>query len=475
MPIRTHHPDISVVLTKTIERKNGVSPRYKGLPRKLELKPYISETGSVVTHKSKRESSGTFTLTLTAEPVPEAGDSLYGLIEPMDHIEIRMARDSYKYAGGLLPIVMRGFVSNISLSEGMNDDGIPYRHITVTGHDYGKLLDIFQVFFEKNYLLGQDVLTHFKLFLNNGVGYRPMGASEFVSTIVDKIVSPSYEKMRSDNSAVEDIQVNASVKNGVVAPHGAAGAEGTLWSLMKRFSDVYWNELFIEDTEEGVFLTYRPMPLRDLDDNYILEGAEDPGSISISNDDIVTRELSREDNKVANYYWVSSPRSDIHNTGTLRILSLQGGSESYFLQNYQNSLPDVYGLRKMEVETDQGDTSQVTGDKNIPADEAKKVAEATALWVTKRREDLIKMHRDNVVYESGSFTFKGDESAKVGKYLKVDYGAYQAEHYIISIDHKFEPFRQFVTTAQIERGTGFLERSRQEAPYLDEHRTGIYR
>ena len=475
MPIKTHSPEISVVLTKTIERQQGVSERYKDLPRELQLSPYLGESGSVVTHKSKREGSGTFTLTLTTEAVDNAGDSLYGLIEPMDHVEIRMAHDGYKSAGDALPIVMRGFVSRISISEGMNDDGTPHRQVVVTGHDYGKLLERFQIFFEKNYLTGLDVLTQFKQFINYGVEYRSMEASEFISVIIENIVTPFLSEIGFVNFDIEDIQVDATVRKGVVAPHGAAGAEGTLWSVMKRFSDLYWNELFIEDREDGVFIVYRPMPLKDLQGKLILDDAVDPGSVRITNDDIISRDLSRSDDQVANYYWVVSTRNDLHNPGALRIKSIQGGAESYFLQTYPNSALSIYGLRKMEVDTDQDSTSQVTQGRNLPAAEAKKASELTTSWVTDRREDLIKMNRDNVVYEDGSLTLKGNERVRAGIYLLIDYGAYIAEYYVVSVEQKFEPFRRFVTVAQVERGTGFLERSQQQAPYLDEHKTGVYR
>ena len=71
------------------------------------------------------------------------GDSLYALVEPMDLIEIRIARESHKNSHKDLPIVMRGFVSEIRRDETMGPDGKASRRVIISGQDYGKLLQIF--------------------------------------------------------------------------------------------------------------------------------------------------------------------------------------------------------------------------------------------------------------------------------------------------------------------------------------------
>jgi hypothetical protein len=132
MTVQVFNPQISIVLKKNIGRATidgsvAASTRFTGTSRNIDLTPYLGEEGSVVTQKSVRAPAGMFSITLADKLTSGEHESLYGVIEPMDVIEIRMARDTSKYVSGgyaqNMPLMMRGFVTDIARSEEMTGDG----------------------------------------------------------------------------------------------------------------------------------------------------------------------------------------------------------------------------------------------------------------------------------------------------------------------------------------------------------------
>jgi len=130
MAVPVFHPQVSVMLKKNIGRATvsgqvASSQRFQGTAREIDLTPYLGDTGSVVVSKSVREPAGMFSVTLADNLAPGELESLYGVIEPMDVVEIRMARDTSKYAGAFtknMPIMMRGFVTETRRSEVFDSD-----------------------------------------------------------------------------------------------------------------------------------------------------------------------------------------------------------------------------------------------------------------------------------------------------------------------------------------------------------------
>lgn len=147
MRVPVYHPQIRVTLHKTVARQTfdgqaPVSVRYAAPPAAIDLTPFLGENGAVQTTKSVREAAGAFLVTLTDAPhrllAGGAFETLYGLIEPMDVIEIR-ARHAPVGSGEDLtepPIVMRGFVSDVHRTEAMAAAGRPQRTVTIAGQDY---------------------------------------------------------------------------------------------------------------------------------------------------------------------------------------------------------------------------------------------------------------------------------------------------------------------------------------------------
>jgi len=492
--VKTYDPKISVVLRKNIGRGNvaggvAASQRYTASPRTIDLTPFLGDRSSVVTSKSVREPAGMFSVTLPdrmadGDPVRQF-ETLYGLIEPMDVIEIRMARDTSKYAGydKNMPMVMRGLVSEVRRQQSMGADG-PDRSVVITGQDYGKILQIMQIAYLPNEVTGQNLLTYLSFFVNYGVDAIPnQPAAHFFDQVNTKVITKFLDGMRAASGAapgqspIVNITLDATVGDGVVCPIGTINTyEGTLGGLLAHYGDVGpWNEMFVEDRETGPFLVYRPTPFKDPSGTVIQAGtgAVAPAVVSITSDDVVSITQSRSDSDVANYYWVEPAHLNMIPPGMLAVEAAHDQSKDrLYLTDYPNSSPNLYGFRRLQVQSNQG--FRVDGQK-----ESVFQTQGGLLidFVTRRRDVLVQNNRDNVVFESGTMQLKGNESVRAGMTVKLtpQQGGNGDEHYAVQVQHEFLPFRSFMTTVSFERGTGFIRRitaGSDNAPYLAEMNVG---
>lgn len=502
--VRTFDPQISVVLKKNVGRQTvagsiAVSQRYSGTQRTIDLTPFLGDRSSVIVDKSIREPSGMFTIVIadrmaSGAPISQF-ESLYGLIEPMDVIEIRMARDTSKYSGyeKSMPIRMRGFVTEPRRVETMTPSG-PSRSVVITGQDYGKILQIMQIAYLPNEVTGQNLLTYFKFFQNYGVGAAPdKPASQFVQDVVTNVVLPFLSGMRDAvagqggpavaQSPVLDLQVDATVQTGIISPFGTIETfEGTVGGLMAYYGDVGpWNELFVEDREvaagaaaDAPFLVYRPTPFKDPSGNLIQadSGAVAPAATSITDKEIVELSLGRSDAGVANYYWVDPVVFNLNSPGLLAVEAAHAGDKDrLYLSDYPNSSPNLYGFRRMQVQTQQGPRFD-----GQPESEYEKRMGVNVGFVTQRRDILMNNNRDNVVFEDGTMQIQGNEAIRAGTTVKVARGqASPWECYAIRVRDVFVPFRSYMTSVEFERGTSFINRIQEgagSAPYLREINAG---
>lgn len=477
----TYQPGISVTLTKVIKYRNGQAARYIATNNVIDLTKFLGDKGAgVSTTKDVRQPSGSFTITFPDKLDQKTQDTLYAAISPMDYVEIRMARSSQNYSTGSLPIVMRGFVSSVKRKQEMGDDGKPRRFVVVTGLDFGKLLGMMQIFYEQNYGLGQNLLTVFRLFANSGVSGEAMSAAKFCQGILDQIINPNlvamYHKSALAGTAQNPFQIKGdttSVKEGTVQPYSFQSYEGDLWGLLKAFSDIYWNELFVQDRQDGVYLVYRPLPFKDTGGNFI-GGAVDPGSTTITPADIKTIDLERSDKGIANYFWVNAPQFQLIGQSTLQM-DAYNRSQDYFVQDRPNCDPVLYGIRKMQVDTQQGSTDATTSGMHLDTDQQNQSNAFMQNWVDARRETLKEINQDNVIFEEGEVVIKGNEAVLPGTRLIVDYGTYRAEHYAFAVTQDFMPMNSFTTRVQVTRGTGYIERTKLAgSPYIGERSRGAY-
>lgn len=502
-------PKISVRLFKTISRQMidgqvAVSDRYQSRADFIDLTPFLGDGSSVVTSKSVREPAGAFSISFADGPVrtefnnwqdlPElAMETVYGLVEPMDIIEIRMW-------GGIgpqpavLPIKMRGFVSEIGRSQAMSPEGKPTRTVSIGGQDYGKLWQIYQILYLQAYAAGNPLLTNYSLWELFGVtAQNTMSSSEFVRVAIEKIMNPYIEGFMPENSMMpREIKVDATVSHGVVN-NSYQGQEGAVFDLLKTFGDVgVWNELYTEDRESGVYAVYRPTPALHLNgppgngSRKIQQDSPDPVYVVVADEDIQSISSQRSDSNVANFYWVSNQRFDMISDIFRKLLSLTPDDGSVNLRDYPNASARYYGVRPMYGATEQGEdlVTSLTSGLDKDGQDARTVL--LEEWITNRRRIMLEMNKDNVAFESGSARIKGGlmrppkkdgelEHMKAGDYARFKQGAVEHEAYIVKLTDEYIPFQSYTATIEYERGTGFAERVRMEggksSPWLAEQAT----
>lgn len=465
-----------------------------------DLTPWLGEGSQIRVQKSTREPAGAFSITFADKLDGGLRDTLYALIEPMDLIEIRFAGDAWKYAGPpQLPIMMRGFVSEISRSQVMGSDGKPRRTIEVTGHDYQKILQLIQIF---NLPTGPDsanLISSFPLFSKYGEAFNVQKSTDFVFAVFNSIVNPYISNMQqavsSSAAALLEIATDIQVPDAAVSVQLGAFNSGTVQQLLEEYLDIGpFNEFFIEDRDAGAwgpagpYAVYRPVPFLDATQRSPLQpvaasvtsGISPSGifaptadCVTIKSDSIVSISARRNDANVANYYWVDAPRFGMNYDDPSKMManfSALQDSSPYYVQDYGNVNPSLYGTRKLEVATQQGGASETNSGNGTPAGNNRWKNQNSFLdWITKRRNLLIQLNRDNVVLESGSMHLKGDENIKAGSYVQVNYGAtpnnplgsIQSLHYAYSVTHVYEPFGNYFTEVEYDRGTNFIDRITQ--------------
>lgn len=517
MKVKTRNPNIQVLLHKIVTRtqiqgtatqaqaSSGssapvgfTSQQYSqsDSPSNItDVTQWLGEGSVVRVQKSVRGDGGTFSIDFVDEVMPTINDTLSTLIEPGDMFEIRFAGDAFKYAGAngqKLPIMMRGFVSRVSRSQAMSPDGKPRRSINVIGHDYHKILQLLQIFNmpgtpEAANLLGS--YPFFSKFTQFGANSNVQNSTAFVNAVFNLIVNPYIAGMQAagatSGTALLPITTDIQVPDALVSVQLGAFNAGNVQELLQEYLDIHpFNEFFIEDRDsgtwgaEGPYAVYRPAPFLGATSGTALQqiqysvtsgvdaaSSQSPlaNAVEIDTSAIISITADRSDDGVANYYWVDAPRFNMnYDYLTLQYANYaaQQGAVPYYLTNYQNVNPALYGLRKMEVTTQQGSTLE-TDSGNGSADGATRDTNKRSFldWIDSRRNALIAMNQDNVVFESGDMRLMGNEKIRAGVYVQVAYSAQiQSLHYAHSVTHVFEPFGNYFTEVEYDRGTNFIDR-----------------
>lgn len=483
--MRTYEPKIEVRLVKAIKRAEiipdvPVVNRY-GRLKAIDLTPYIGEEGGVHVSKGVREPCGAWSVTITDREHPRLFETIYALVEPMDMIEIRVAHDPFAYESKP-PVLMRGFVSLVSRNEIMAG-GKPIRTVTISGQDFGKILQILQIFYLNNSVVGDNILSQFAFFHKyaDENGAKIKSGKDFVNDMLDGVINPYLAKIAA---TAKGESIGAKVINkitpdvtieGNVSPYSISQMNNvSVYQMLCYLLDVgAFNELYTEDTEDGISLVVRPAPFLDVQGNPI-QGVK-PKTIKITSEDVVAINVSRTDAGVANYFWVSNSPWTMYGNETAQALAMQGKPESYIKFDYLNSQAAYYGIRKMEVATMMGPPDYSASD-STKGEAMPKETKTLGDWIEKRRTILANINKDNVIFESGSLRVRGNEKIKAGMLLIVGRGNSgkardkqgrlqtntSSRYYVTRVDHEFVPFQGFYTTVTVERGTSFIERAQNE-------------
>jgi len=315
----------------------------------------------------------------------------------MDVIEIRMAREAPR--GAPLPMVLRGFVSQVHRRTAMTEQG-PRRVVSISGQDYMKVLQIMRVFYLPTMQPGQDLLSTFKLFLNYSVDSSHFDTpAVFVKRVVDGAITKFLDGMRSGSggkaSPVEMITADATdgAPNASVDPFGVQEwPGGSIYDLLATFGDVgAWNELYMEDRDAGPVLVYRPAPFKTADGGFVQAGAS-AAEVRLTAADIIDVDSSRTDDNVANFYWVAAPRLALVQQPLLQLDQTMNPKPA--LKGYQNADEDLYGVRLMEVAS-----NQLLRYDGKPEAEVAKGESLVIDQINEKRRVLVESNKDNVVLE----------------------------------------------------------------------------
>jgi hypothetical protein len=309
-----------------------------------------------------------------------------------------------------------------------------------------------------------------------------MNARDFLTTVVTGIINPYLTKLGQlqtprelDVTVVKEFSPVVSTE-ALVSPLSVAGyGEGAIYDFLSAMLDVgAFNELYTEDTEDGVNLVLRPAPFKDFATGQFLDANAWAESLVLPMGVVQSIVLSRSDENVGNFYWVTNTRWQLIENGTQRMAANQGSPSSFYTKDYVNSALDVFGIRKMQAEVSMAPPSAQNPD-SVTAAQATTEQAALLSWLADRRTFLANANKDNVVLESGTIKVRGNERVKAGMYVTVQ--SFQTdndiqpagEYYVTGVTQEFIPFIGYFTTMQVERGTNFANRSQsQGTPYYDE-------
>lgn len=474
-------------ISTRFEPINSLANRYDDIAhRRIDLTRFFGDGGGVSTNKSIRDAAGNFTITLLDIMFSDfqAMESMYGLIEPMDMVEICFCHDAATMmtktkTAGIPPVVMRGFISEVRRDEAIGQDGRPSRKIILSGQDSGKILEMFLIYYLNNISTAQYYLAGaFNFMQKYGEEFGiQQNANEFLQNIVSKVLNPFMALIvgPSQDAALRYGFVPITSIEGAVSPFVLSTFQNiSLYQMLHSLLDVgVFNELYVEDRENVVALVLRPSPFLDVSGKPI-QGAE-IASVEISEDDMQSISVSRSDHGIANWFWVTNNHWNLISDQQNQLVAQTANSNTAEKWNYPNCAASKYGFRNMQETVSLGPT-KVINDYGSGLENNQVGEESTAAsWLESRRVLLGELNKDNVVFETGSMRIMGNENVRAGMYLNVSRnGVVVNKYYVVSVSHEFIPFQGFFTTVHFERGTGYINRATELSPYIAEwKRSGI--
>lgn len=433
------------------------------------LAELLGDGASIVVNKSIYSIKGNFAIVIPDRPDQTTGDTIYANLAPMDHVEIRMAHDpSSASYNGKLPLVMRGFITQVERRAALDASGRPTNLYVIHGSDYGRILEQLKIYYTKDYATGSVLSSKYAIYTKYLLNQNTMSAKTFFEGLINQVVNPYLQGVKwykdgGDSSEAMSIKPEMADVDASVWVQGISSFEGSIWELLSSNADLAWHELFIEDREDAPYLVYRPNPFKEISG----EDIQQKGFVAAKwydkdNLDLQSINAERSDANVANWFVLQSPlMGRMFGASYNRWLMINNDQWTY-LKDYEYCLPTLYGDRKLEVTINQAPLDHPTSINGVPASKLDKLNTDWIFWLTKRRETLAKFNRDNAVWESGTLAIVGDEAIKPGRYLYLTRGGMKQWMYLTHVTHTFHPYHSFTTTTQFTRGSGWLVRQTYE-------------
>ena len=472
MPVLLQTFQLSVVLKKLVHRANSMAGAASAPQQQIDLTQYLGDSSAVTTIKTLDQPGGGFTVTFPDQLEVSLQDTIYALIEPMDMIEIRATRTPQSYSGKPLPLIMRGFVSSVQRSEAMSEDG-PQRQVIVRGIDSAKLAQINQVLFMFLQASGVDFIARFDLQAQLGLdaGFEPV--SSYMAKVVAYLNDRVAKLAAYGKQMVPQFKLVATVKQGQAYIGGMTDKNGPIWNFIEGFADRPWNEVFIVEEEDAPTIYFRPAPYKDLDGNFVIDGATDPGSVEVKDLELISIDVIRSDARVANLYWCPPAGSTIDTSAFMTSGTIANALP--IDTDYPNDSPILYGERMLQATTNLKPNEAILPSTMLPPSERGPNDTAYLNWTLLRAKQLQAMNRDASVHEEGTAVLNGRETYQIGRYLRITRGTLISEAYMASVAHTITPLRSWTTTVGFKRGMGFYNRDRAtNVPWFMEGRPGPY-
>lgn len=452
-----HAPVVEV----TAYSQYGRGPYLLTDPRALAFRSFS-------THKDLNSVAGQFQLQLTSVR-DHQGQTYRDILHAMDYIEIRAA--DLATNASPLPVVMRGFIDSVQESLQFDQAGNPTRTITITGSDWGKLLNIWQV----QYLWPLDPYTAYiqaiapvPIALSSAfnIPYTVQTASQFFGYILRQIVDPVAALYQGVIPQMPTPTLYTAMPSfAQIAPTYVEAFTGSYWNLLTYYQSPPFGECFLLDRDADVALIARLAPYHNYFGNPVdlLNSVKgDAGALEapvvITIDDVASYQLGRTDANVYTYFLTQPDNSLPQALGVASFVSAPGeaavvatdqaqgasaiagriaGPVSHPYLNpllepkapanpiYVTDMLPIYGFRPQVVTSPWLGALLLNGVQQARSDAAQ-----LTWW-------LYQTGRDNADWLAGTITLHGREDLRIGRYLVVDHGSYQMEFYIVSCDHTF--------------------------------------
>jgi hypothetical protein len=237
------------------------------------------------------------------------------------------------------------------------------------------------------------------------------------------------------------------VKKGYALPWVAFSQEGSVWELLKRYSDPPWNELFVREGTDGPELVFRPTPWADAGGRWLPDTNLDSVSFwEIPMRNVIELSAHRDDSDQVQHVFVQN--ANIHMAQNWNVL-LNG------FGNFNNELRAKFGDRIQVVPEYIGPG---VAPENLPEAEQEQSYTDYYQWLLDRTQWLVLAGTDIYKLEHGSITIKGDPHIRVGDYITVQRGTIRWTAYVVSVVHKFAAYRNYLTTLEYIRSDQWIKR-----------------
>lgn len=492
---KVYDPRIKISLFKISQRKEvaeGINAKDRLQQVGIgNIEKWLGDQCTVNVTKNIKQPAGTFSITLSDNSEDVNLESIYGYVEPMDIIEIRMVHGAKSEQSSDLKVVMRGFVSNVSRSEVMGEDGKPQKRVTISGHDYGKIMQIVQIIYINNAVVGDNILHSYPFAEKYKMDiYSNPTAADFAKKACEQILKNFIElipwgglKTKSIITPFKTITPKCTAPGRVSSPFvNAWPGGGSLYQLLSLVLDVNngFNELFMIDDDEDVKFVFRPTPYitpdgklippandvetKESEESEKVEADWFPEEPIITENDIISLNVTRTDAQTANFFWVKLPRFLLIDDGMMQM-----SAQPKPLEEVQNCNPNTFGIRMMQAVVNLGAPDGTVY--SAPNDRAADYTMTEQKWQKLHRDILEKIGKDAVVFETGTMRLKGNEKIKAGGFITVQRRGVSWKCYAEQVSHDFNPYEGFYTTVNFTQGTGFIGRAQIDKPYLQEMST----